>query len=49
MEKGLFTGLSFADFFNSSTDWTHARKIINGMDKANLIADYAQDFFVCLQ
>jgi hypothetical protein len=49
MEKGLFTGLSFADLFNSSTDWTHARKIINGMDKANLIADYAQDFFVCLQ
>ncbi|WP_019501661.1 glycoside hydrolase family 19 protein [Pseudanabaena sp. PCC 6802] len=49
MEKGLFTGLRFADFFNSGTDWVHARKIINDMDRANLIAGYAQDFFVSLQ
>lgn len=49
MIDGLFTGYSFADFFNASTtDWVHARKIINGMDKADLIAGYAQDFKSCL-
>jgi len=49
MIDGLFTGLSFADFFNTTTtDWVHARKIINGMDKADAIADYAQRFKACL-
>lgn len=49
MIDGLFTGLSLADFFNATTtDWVHARKIINGMDKAEAIADYAQRFKACL-
>jgi len=49
MIDGLFTGYSFSDFFNSTTtDWVHARKIINGMDKADPIADYAQRFKDCL-
>ncbi len=49
MIDGLFTGHSLSDFFNSTTtDWVHARKIINGMDKAEAIADYAQRFKACL-
>ncbi|MBW4521008.1 MAG: hypothetical protein KME16_15055 [Scytolyngbya sp. HA4215-MV1] len=49
MIDGLFTGRSLADFFNATTtDWVHARKIINGMDKADTIADYAQRFKNCL-
>ena len=49
MIDGLFTGYSLADFLNATTtDWIQARRIINGMDKAEAIADYAQDFWACL-
>lgn len=49
MIDGLFTGHSLADFFNTTTtDWVHARKIINGMDRADATADYAQRFKACL-
>lgn len=49
MIEGLFTGLSLGDYFNEAkTDWKQARKIINGMDKASAIADYAQRFKNCL-
>jgi putative chitinase len=49
MIDGLFTGVSLEDFLNvTTTDWIHARKIINGMDKASAIAGYAQDFYTCL-
>lgn len=43
MTRGTFTGKSFTDYFtNTKTDWRNARKIINGLDKADLIAGYAK-------
>lgn len=46
MEQGLFTGVGFSRFFNAQTeDWVGARKIINGKDKAALIAGQAQLFY----
>jgi predicted chitinase len=45
MVDGLFTGQKLADYFNDAfTDWTGAREIINGTDKAKIIGGYAQDF-----
>lgn len=49
MLSGLFTELSLADFFNATTtDWLQARQIINGMDKADVVASYAIRFHACL-
>lgn len=46
---GDFTGKSLEDYFNASkTDWVNARRIINGMDKADLIAGYAKTFYKAL-
>ncbi|TBY41580.1 hypothetical protein [Rhizobium leguminosarum] len=43
--KGLFTGLSLRDFFNDrKDDPVGARKIVNGRDKAALIAGYHRNF-----
>ena len=45
MRRGLFTGKKLGDYINGdSTDYLHARRIINAMDKAQLIADYAQTY-----
>jgi len=45
MIKGFFTGKALSNYFNEkTTDWINARKIINGLDKASLIADYAKVF-----
>lgn len=47
---GDFTGVSLETYFNDSkTDWVNARKIINGLDKAELIADYAKSFYDALK
>ncbi len=46
MTTGGFTGKKLSDYFNTTTrDWVAARRIINRLDKANLIADYAQQFY----
>lgn len=43
--EGDFTGLSLENFFNSYTDEpVNARRIINGLDKSKLIADYHLKF-----
>jgi len=43
---GDFTGKALEDYFNATkTDWVNARKIINGLDKADVIAGYAQKFY----
>jgi hypothetical protein len=43
---GTFTGKKFADYFNpAKEDWVNARRIINGLDKANLIASYAKSYY----
>jgi predicted chitinase len=50
MARGLFTGKKLADYFTSKTsDWVNARKIINGLDRAEDIASYAHRFYDALQ
>lgn len=50
MLTGLYTGKKLSDYFNSTTeDWVNARRIINGTDRAELIALYAKRFLECLK
>lgn len=45
MHEGLFTGKKLSTYFNEWTeDAVHARKIINGLDKAKMIAGYYYEF-----
>lgn len=45
MTQGLFTGKKLSDYITAnSVDFVDCRRIINGMDKAQLIAGYATDF-----
>lgn len=48
MTRGIFTGVGLSKYFNNTTDWVNARKIINGLDKAELIAGYAKVFYAGL-
>lgn len=49
MQHGHYTGKKLSDFFNDeTTDPLGARKIINGRDKAELIADYYDYFYKAL-
>jgi hypothetical protein len=42
MRKGLFTGKKLGDYISASgCDYKNARRIINGVDQAALIAQYA--------
>jgi putative chitinase len=46
---GDFTGKHLGNYFNSkSEDWFNARRIINGTDKAELIAGYGKKFLKAL-
>lgn len=45
MIRGTFTGKKLADYFNATTaDWKNARRIINGVDRADEIAGYGKQF-----
>lgn len=45
MTKGLFTGKRLSQYINvDNTDFISARRIINGTDKARLIASYAEAY-----
>lgn len=45
MLEGLFTGKKLSDYFNANkSDPVGARRIVNGTDKAKLIAGYYQNF-----
>jgi hypothetical protein len=45
MTEGLFSGLRLSDFFSGTkADWTGARKIVNGTDRAKKIAVTARIF-----
>lgn len=46
MTQGSFTGKNLADYINGTrkTDYKNARRIVNGTDKAELIAGYAVKF-----
>ncbi len=49
MREGAFTGFRLGDYFAAGTpDWTGARKIINGTDRADLVAGYAKAFRAAL-
>lgn len=46
MQKGWYTGKKLSNYFNeTSSDPVNARRIINGLDKAQLIAGYYYQFF----
>lgn len=50
MKHGQFTGKKLSDYINSGkTDFPNARRIINGTDKAEMIAGYASRFLKCLK
>lgn len=50
MLDGVFTGKSLSDYLKHGCrdEFVNARKIINGTDKAQLIADYAVKFLDCI-
>ncbi|MGL4634609.1 MAG: glycoside hydrolase family 19 protein [Beijerinckiaceae bacterium] len=50
MAEGWFTGKKLGDYFSTTrTDWVNARRIINGVDRASLIAGYAKLYWAALQ
>ncbi|MGB3084981.1 MAG: hypothetical protein WBB21_09705, partial [Saprospiraceae bacterium] len=45
MTDGWFTGKKLSNyFFDNTADYVNARKIINGLDKADKIADIAREY-----
>jgi len=49
MRDGLFTGRKFADYFSPTVEkWVDARAMINGRDRAQLIADYAKRYYAAM-
>jgi len=49
MQEGWFTGRKLSQYINDQvTDFVNARRIINGTDKAGLIAGYADKFLNAL-
>lgn len=49
MMNGLFTGKSLAHFFaGNKEDWRGARKIINGIERQDLVASYAKAYYSCI-
>ena len=50
MTKGLFTGKKLVDYISGQkADFVNARRIINALDKAELIAGYAEKFETALK
>jgi putative chitinase len=50
MVRGLFTGRKLSDYFNDDkTDWLQARRIINGLDRNELVASYARQYYEILK
>ena len=49
MMNGSFTGKKLSDYFNKTKeDWVNARRIINGLDRAQMVASYAVKFYSAL-
>jgi hypothetical protein len=49
MINGIFTGKKLGKYFNSRTDdWIGARRIINGLDRAHLVASYARKYYAAI-
>jgi hypothetical protein len=46
MFEGWFTGKKLDDYFNDhKEDWVNARRIINGIDRAQLVSSYALKYY----
>jgi hypothetical protein len=46
MRQGLFTEISLADRFSPTKEqWRNARQIINGLERADLVASYAKQYY----
>lgn len=48
MMLGAFTGTKLADYIGAKADYSGARRIINGTDRAATIAGYAREFEAAL-
>lgn len=49
MMRGMFTGWKLGEFFGAKReDWVGARRIVNGRDKASLIAGYGRRYYAAL-
>lgn len=49
MILGTFTTKKLSDYFTANrSDWINARRIVNGLDKASLIATHAKGFHAAL-
>lgn len=49
MIRGLYTGKKLANYIDGPRcDWVQARRIVNGLDKANAIADYARRYYAAI-
>lgn len=49
MMEGSFTGVKLSNYFQpNKEDWVNARRIINGLDKANLIATYGKSYYAAI-
>lgn len=49
MKRGAFTAKKLADFFGpAKEDWRNARRIINGVERADLVASYAKQYYGAL-
>lgn len=50
MIQGVFTGRDLESHINDDeTDYVNARRVINGLDKAELVAEYAEKFYGALE
>ncbi|WP_261334979.1 glycoside hydrolase family 19 protein [Rhizobium leguminosarum] len=49
MVEGVFTGYRLSQFFNEQkADWRNARRIINGIERADLVASYAKKYYAAI-
>ncbi|TGV61040.1 hypothetical protein EN784_01180 [bacterium M00.F.Ca.ET.141.01.1.1] len=49
MVRGSFTGAKLGDFFSGAKEkWREARRIINGLEKADLVASYGKQYYACI-
>jgi len=49
MMEGWYTGRHLGEFFNAEReDWRNARRVINGVDQADRIAEYARLYYAAL-
>jgi hypothetical protein len=50
MRVGLYTGKKLSDYFSDKKeDWVNARRIINGVDCAVIIAGFAKAFYEAIK